>query len=726
MPERVQVGYKENDQQNTVAPPARRACRVTATTIGIVGLASMVLTSCRSPEPPIPLGNGSGSGAAVGGPGTPSGGITGATPTGGAGDTTTTTGMDQTGTAGSPGIAGQQGAPARGDAGGGIIGSGGRPAEPAIGGASGTSTGGASGTPAMTGGASGTMTGGTSGASTMTGGTSGAMTGGTSGAPTMTGGTSGAMTGGASGAMTGGASGAMTGGASGAMTGGTSGAMTGGTSGAMTGGQAAPTSGTGGASPPSSTGGAPSSTGGSAGVTSGSGGSPSGGGIVGPAAMGGGCGSGAGGATFDSVASDDSAGAAITVRLAGPLSDPGDDFNLPLGTNGRGCATCHVAGQSMSMTPAGIQARFDASDGTDPVFRPVDGAVSPLADVSTADARRNAYALLLSKGLIRVGLPIPANADFDLVAVSDPYGYASRAELSLFRRPLPASNLPFLSAVMWDGREGLITPDDPSNTLLRALASQAGDAVLGHSQASSPLDPSRVAGIVEFEMGIFSAQATNVTAGPLDGAAGLGGPLALAQQTFYPGINDPNGADPTTPFSPNVFTLYVPWQAADPQGSDADARRQIALGEQLFNTRTFSVTGVTGLTTAEQPSVTVTCSTCHDAPGAGSNSSGRFFDLGLASASRAGTDLPVYTLQERSTGTQVQVSDPGRALITGAFKDVATFKVPTLRGLAARGPYFHNGAAATLSNVVGFYNGRFGIGLTNDEKAALAAFLSSL
>ena len=726
MPERVQVGYKENDQQNTVAPPARRACRVTATTIGIAGLAAMVLTSCRSPEPPIPLGNGSGSGAAVGGPGTPSGGITGATPTGGAGGTPTTTGMDQTGTAGSPGIAGQQGAPARGDAAGGIIGSGGRPAEPATGGASGTSTGGASGTPAMTGGASGTMTGGTSGASTMTGGTSGAMTGGTSGAPTMTGGTSGAMTGGASGAMTGGASGAMTGGASGAMTGGTSGAMTGGTSGAMTGGQAAPTSGTGGASPPSSTGGAPSSTGGGAGVTSGSGGSPSGGGIVGPAAMGGGCGSGTGGATFDSVASDDSAGAAITVRLAGPLSDPADDFNLPLGTNGRGCATCHVAGQSMSMTPAGIQARFDASDGTDPVFRPVDGAVSPLADVSTSDARRTAYALLLSKGLIRVGLPIPANADFDLVAVSDPYGYASRAELSLFRRPLPASNLPFLSAVMWDGREGLITPDDPSNTLLRALASQAGDAVLGHSQASSPLDPSRVAGIVEFEMGIFSAQATNVTAGPLDGAAALGGPLALAQQTFYPGINDPNGADPTTPFSPNVFTLYVPWQAADPQGSDADARRQIALGEQLFNTRTFSVTGVTGLTTAEQPSVTVTCSTCHDAPGAGSNSSGRFFDLGLASASRAGTDLPVYTLQERSTGTQVQVSDPGRALITGAFKDVATFKVPTLRGLAARGPYFHNGAAATLSNVVGFYNGRFGIGLTNDEKAALAAFLSSL
>ena len=89
------------------------------------------------------------------------------------------------------------------------------------------------------------------------------------------------------------------------------------------------------------------------------------------------------------------------------------------------------------------------------VFRPNDGSTSPQADLSTKEARARAFALLISKGLIRVGLPIPDGAEFELAAVDDPYGYASSKELSLFRRPLPAANLGFLSAVMWDGRETL-------------------------------------------------------------------------------------------------------------------------------------------------------------------------------------------------------------------------------------------------------------------------------
>ena len=51
----------------------------------------------------------------------------------------------------------------------------------------------------------------------------------------------------------------------------------------------------------------------------------------------------------------------------------------------------------------------------------------PNADVSTVEARRSAYSMLLDKGLIRVGIGIPANAEFDLIAVDDPYGYASAA-----------------------------------------------------------------------------------------------------------------------------------------------------------------------------------------------------------------------------------------------------------------------------------------------------------
>jgi cytochrome c peroxidase len=53
-------------------------------------------------------------------------------------------------------------------------------------------------------------------------------------------------------------------------------------------------------------------------------------------------------------------------------------------------------------------------------------------------------------------------------------------------------------------------------------------------------------------------------------------------------------------------------------------------------------------------------------------------------------------------------------------------KGPILRGLAARAPYFHNGAAATLEQVVAFYNLRFQMGLTASEMADLVAFLKTL
>jgi cytochrome c peroxidase len=88
--------------------------------------------------------------------------------------------------------------------------------------------------------------------------------------------------------------------------------------------------------------------------------------------------------------------------------------------------------------------------------------------------------------------------------------------------------------------------------------------------------------------------------------------------------------------------------------------------------------------------------------------------------------LPVYTLRNRVTGELKVTTDPGRALITGKWKDVGRFKGPILRGLAGRAPYFHNGSAPDLATVVDFYDQRFAIGLTDQEKADLVAFLRSL
>jgi cytochrome c peroxidase len=54
------------------------------------------------------------------------------------------------------------------------------------------------------------------------------------------------------------------------------------------------------------------------------------------------------------------------------------------------------------------------------------------------------------------------------------------------------------------------------------------------------------------------------------------------------------------------------------------------------------------------------------------------------------------------------------------------FKVPTLRGLAARAPYFHDGSAAALEDVVDHLDRRFSAGLSADEKRDLVAFLRAL
>jgi cytochrome c peroxidase len=64
--------------------------------------------------------------------------------------------------------------------------------------------------------------------------------------------------------------------------------------------------------------------------------------------------------------------------------------------------------------------------------------------------------------------------------------------------------------------------------------------------------------------------------------------------------------------------------------------------------------------------------------------------------------------------------------VTGKCADIGRFTVPQLRALAAREPYFHDGSAKSLAEVVTFYNRRFGIGLTSEEQRDLVNFLAAL
>jgi hypothetical protein len=87
--------------------------------------------------------------------------------------------------------------------------------------------------------------------------------------------------------------------------------------------------------------------------------------------------------------------------------------------------------------------------------------------------------------------------------------------------------------------------------------------------------------------------------------------------------------------------------------------------------------------------------------------------------------LPFY-IGINATGEVKTTTDPGRALVTGLWADVGKTKGPILRGLAGRTPYFHNGSALTLNDVITFYNKRFNIGFTQQNQQDLVAFLSSL
>ncbi len=420
--------------------------------------------------------------------------------------------------------------------------------------------------------------------------------------------------------------------------------------------------------------------------------------------------------------------------------DLNNAFFKKFGTNDRTCATCHVPTEGWAITPQGVKARFEKTAGLDPVFRLVDGANSPLADVSTVEKRRQAYSMLLNKANIRVGIGIPADAEFELVEADDPYGFASEAELSLFRRPMPTTNLKFISAVMWEGRE--TTLDATSGDCIAGtatcfspipfdLSTQANHATLGHAEALADLTQAEREEIVAFEMGLFTAQVQDKVAGSLTSDGALGGPAKLMGQEYYFGINDTLAGDYRThePFTPDVMSLYNTWSRYSGRSRDSRerARAAIARGQALFNTRLIQISGVKGINDDLGVSVLPgTCTTCHNTPNSGNHSTPMPLDIGISDASRRTPDMPLYTLRNKATGETVQTTDPGRALITGKWKDIGRFKGPVLRAVASRPPYFHDGSAGNLSAVVDFYNQRFAIGFTDREKADLVAFLATL
>ena len=479
---------------------------------------------------------------------------------------------------------------------------------------------------------------------------------------------------------------------------------------------------------------------------------------------------GAQGLGASSISADPS-GALQTINANGRTHTNGAFFQS-LGTNGRSCSTCHVADQAMSMSPPQIQERFAQTRGRDPLFAAFDGANCPNGNTSDAAA----HSLLLSHGLIRIPLAVPAGAQFKVIVVHDPYGCALVTDpatgvqtLSTYRRPLPTTNLGFLSTIMFDGREspaGATTAlgtvaTFPAN-LNNDLTKQAADATLIHAQAAAAPTGQQLADIVSFEMGLTTAQVYDRNAGDLHAGGALGGARNLLEEKpdYYPGINDVLGADPLgIPFDSSSMTLYAAWEnGGNPEDYERgafyrrEARSDIAAGEVLFNTAPLTISAVRGLNDnaalGNPVSFQGTCTSCHDTPNVGNHSLPLPLDIGTAHTPSAGLetdpniqraiaelnepDLPIFWVKGCSTpfsaGQPVSfyTTDLGKGMITGLCSDVNRIKGPILRGLAGRAPYFHNGAAATLLQAVNFYNQRFSMNLTEEQKRQLVAFLNSL
>jgi cytochrome c peroxidase len=149
-----------------------------------------------------------------------------------------------------------------------------------------------------------------------------------------------------------------------------------------------------------------------------------------------------------------------------------------------------------------------------------------------------------------------------------------------------------------------------------------------------------------------------------------------------------------------------------------------------------------GLLAGGIPTLQGTCGTCHDTPNVGNHSFPTPLNIGTGDPSPSsplvnlgGLDLsylPQITVCQKDPTTGLPTNncktttDLGQALIDGNFDHVGKIKGPILRGLAGRAPYFHNGSATTLMDVVNFYNTRFTLGLTDQQKGDMVAFLKTL
>lgn len=450
---------------------------------------------------------------------------------------------------------------------------------------------------------------------------------------------------------------------------------------------------------------------------------------------------------------ENASGTLRTMLVGGPMETKGHPFFSPIGPNGRACVTCHQPADAMSLSADTARSRWQDTGGKDPLFAASDGSNCP----TLPQADPASHSLLLEHGLIRIQRPWPPKdlagrpikPDFTIEVVRDPWGCESGAKygpqagnISVYRRPRPVANLKFLLAVgfAYDPKQGLPLPLDPesgrpmSGNLMAdgragTLNAQMRDAASTHLEFLKRLDSADMQRIVDFESRIFSAQSRDRKGGALDEGGAEGGPEKLAHSE--PGQLGSIG----TP----VWSEYAPWEksAEDPRLTPEQRafRQSVARGAKLFRDKTFLISDSSGINAPigfGNP-VRNSCVFCHNMSQMGNDVAPGQVDLGTTTLPFAdpAPDLPLFRITCLGAphpfyGRVIYTHDPGYALTTGRCADVGKITLQSLRGLAARAPYFSNGSAKDLRAVVDYYERRYNIGYTEQEKRDLVNLMSAL
>ncbi len=446
---------------------------------------------------------------------------------------------------------------------------------------------------------------------------------------------------------------------------------------------------------------------------------------------------------------------ALRLLLNSPaLRTRGHPFFEPLGSNGRACVTCHQPADSMSLSAETAQQRWTATGGHDPLFAAYDGSDCP----TLPQASRASHGLLLNRGLIRIerSWPVrqwqgrPVTPDFTIEVVRDPNGCNSgrygpaAGKISVYRRPRPVANMKYLLATgfAYDPKQGLALPRDPDGPGLQSgniladgraanLQAQMTDAAETHLEFRGRLSPAQRAQIRTFELSVFAAQQTSAIGGALDTLGAQGGPAKLRDSE--PGALGSIG----TP----VWSEFTAWGQIDPAevarlSPEALAFRQsVARGALTFRNKTFLISDSAGINAPVgfgNP-VRNSCVFCHNMSQMGNDVAPGQVDLGTTTLPFADAmpDLPLFRITCQGAphpfyGRVILTMDPGFALTTGRCADVGKITLQSMRGLSARAPYFSNGLAKDLREVVEYYERRYNIGYTDQEKQDLVNLMSVL